>query len=278
MNRVESVLLLVNPDVADCARAADSLEKEMRVAGFHVTRDAGNFNPEKTDLAVLLGGDGYLMEIIHALDFPSIGFFGVNFGTVGFLMNSRACLGVLAETIRKRRFRSETHPVLECSIRMRSGEDLTEYAFNDVVLERMSGQGIRFTAIIDEVEFNRFSGDGVVIATPGGSTAYNLAAGGPVVHPGISALVITPLYPHRAAPFHSLEFCLVLPLHRTVRIVGDDVTKRPIRVLTDGRSVDDIEGIEVRDSGRRIQLLRTEDHSFVGTLAKTFIGKPEMRD
>ena len=157
-------------------------------------------------------------------------------------------------------------------MRFRSGEETQLLAFNDFVLERMSGQSLRFKAFINDVVFNHYSGDGVIIATPGGSTAYNLAAGGPVIHPGIGAMLITPLYPHRATPFHSLQFSLLLPLDRTLIIYGQDVDKRPIRLLADGRPFEDVQNIEVRDSGKRIHLLRDESHSFIETVSRTFIG------
>ncbi len=268
----DRILLLANPVVAECLDAGKELEKKLAKSGFEVARDRESLHPASAKLILLLGGDGYLMEVIQDLQFPSTPFFGVNFGTVGFLMNPRQCLEKLPATLREDKFRAEEYPVLQCEIELRSGKRLTRFAFNDIVLERMSGQSIRFTALVDDVEFNRYSGDGVIIATPGGSTAYNLAAGGPVLHPGIAAMVITPLYPHRAMPFHSLQFSLALPLHRTLRIEGHGVAKRPIRVLADGRPTDDVASIIVRDSGRRIHLLRLQQHSFVRTLSRTFIG------
>jgi NAD+ kinase len=278
MEKIRTILLLSNPAFSGCAESAAKLEVALREAGFEVVRSGAEGARAGLDLILLLGGDGFLMDSIRALNYPATRFFGVNFGTVGFLMNPRSVLATLPEAFRAGRFRVEEHIVLEAKVRFRSGQETLQLAFNDFVLERMSGQGIRLLALINGVEFNRYSGDGIIIATPGGSTAYNLAAGGPVVHPGIAAMVLTPLYPHRAAPYHSLQFSLLLPPDRTLRISGSDVDKRPIRLLADGRPYDHVESIEVKDSGRRIRLLRVETHSFISTLSQTFIGIPDPGD
>ena len=275
MNVIRTISLLTNPAVPECGAAARELEATLTKQGFDVrVRDRSSAAAD-VDLIVVLGGDGYLMESIHALGFPSTNMFGVNFGTVGFLMNPPGCLSGLGEVISQRRFLGEVYPVLKSTIRLRSGEEHAELAFNDIVLERVSGQTIRFATCVDGTLFNRFSGDGLVIATPGGSTAYSLAAGGPALHPDVAAMVMTPLYPHRATPFHSQQFSLVLPLSRTVRIDGEDVDKRPIRVLADGRRFDEVASVEVRDSGQRINLLRVDDHSFVTAVSRTFISDGE---
>ena len=275
MNVIRTISLLTNPAVPECGAAARELEATLTKQGFDVRVGDRSSAAADVDLIVVLGGDGYLMESIHALGFPSTNMFGVKFGTVGFLMNPPGCLGGLGEVISQRRFRSEVYPVLESTIRLRSGEEHAELAFNDIVLERVSGQTIRFATYVDGTLFNRFSGDGLVIATSGGSTAYSLAAGGPALHPDVAAIVMTPLYPHRATPFHSQQFSLVLPLSRTIRIDGEDVDKRPIRALADGRRFDEVASVEVCDSGQRINLLRVDDHSFVEAVSRTFIGDGE---
>lgn len=275
MGPIKTISLLANPAVPECGAAARELEVTLSRQGLDVRAGDRSSASADVDLIVVLGGDGYLMESIHALGFPSTNMFGVNFGTVGFLMNPPGCLAALGEIIRRRQFRGEVYPVLESTICLRSGEKHVELAFNDLVLERASGQTIRFSTYVDGTLFNHFSGDGLVIATPGGSTAYTLAAGGPAVHPDVAAVVMTPLYPHRATPFHSQQFSLVLPLSRSIRIAGENVDKRPIRALADGRRFEEVASVEVRDSGQRINLLRVEDHSFVEAVSRTFIGDSE---
>jgi NAD+ kinase len=277
MRRAGAGAVLCHPNAShrESVLAAEDLSMRLTEAGFEVQRGLAAFSEEGTRLILLLGGDGFLMESLHTLDFPPTPVFGVNFGTVGFLMNSRKCLPELAATIERGDFLEERHAVLEARARLEDGREETVRAFNDFIIERMSGQSIRLKVFIDGHLFNRYSGDGLVLATAAGSTAYNLAAGGPVLHPGLQTIVVTPLYPHRAAPFHSLRFSFLMPLECRVRVEADDVSKRSMRLLADGRPLERVVAIEVRDSGRRVHLLRTRDHVFFGTLSRKFIGEAD---
>ena len=267
---VRRVALFHRPECGDAAR---TLGSDLRASGFSVVTRRDAFRSSKADLIVLLGGDGFLMETVRALDYPETPVFGVNFGTVGFLMNSRTCLDHLVRAVRLRRFLLHDHPVLEARARDVHGRESVNLALNDIVLERQAGQSVRLRLSINDVLFNEFSGDGVIIATPAGSTAYNLAAGGPVVHPGVPSMVLTPLYPHRAEPFHSLEFSVVVPLVDRLEVAGIETAKRPIRLLADGRILVGIDRVRVSDSGKRIRLLHLETHEFIATLSRKFIGE-----
>ncbi len=259
----------------DCAAAAERLDRDLRGAGFSVLRDPGEFDPRRIDAVILLGGDGFLLNSLHSLGYPQTPFYGLNFGSVGFLMNPTDGVGGILAILKESRFREESHPVLEARVALASGGEETCLAVNDFILERSGGQSVRLQVLVGDVFFNEFSGDGVIVATAAGSTAYNLAAGGPVIHPAIPAITVTPLYPHRAAPFDSLQFPVVLPLGTSLRVVGSDIVKRPIRLLADGRPTEGVSEVVVRDSGKRIHLLRNESHEFIATLARKFIGHGE---
>ena len=93
-----------------------------------------------------------------------------------------------------------------------------------------------------------------------------------MLHPAIPAVVVTPLYPHRASPFHSVQFSLLVPLTSRLRIVAEDLPKRGMRVVSDGREIERVSTADILDSGRKIRLLRPPDHIFVETLGRKFIG------
>ena len=166
------------------------------------------------------------------------------------------------------------HPVLEVVARTEDGRESTRRAFNDIQLERMTRQSVRFTVWIDDYLFNTFAGDGFVVSTGAGSTAYNLAAGGPAMHPLVQAMIVTPLNPHQAVPFKSVQFSIVVPLTSKVRFQAENLPKRGARLVTDGLPVlERVAGVEVRDSGRRITLLRSHERAFIPTLTKKLIGE-----
>ncbi|MEM7164683.1 MAG: NAD(+)/NADH kinase [Planctomycetota bacterium] len=227
------------------------------------------------DVVVALGGDGYMMNLMRSLNYPVVPFYGVNHGRVGFLMNEMMEAEELAEVVATNGFRVNSYPVLEGCLKLENGESRVLRAVNDFVLERASGQTVHLRTSIDDVLLNEYSGDGLIVATPGGSTAYSLAAGGPVVHHDVPGMIVTPLNPHRPVQFHSLQFPIFLPLHSTVNVVAEYHDKRPVRCTADGTQVDGVVEMSISDSGRRVTLLRMSDYQFIDTLVRKIIGRRE---
>ncbi len=224
------------------------------------------------DLVLVLGGDGYMMSVIRALDYPAIPFYGLNYGRVGFLMSPPAEPQEVAQRIAKDDFHKTEHPVLQGAITRENGESVIVNAFNDIVLERASGQTVHMQTFIDEVWLNQYSGDGLIVSTPGGSTAYSLAAGGPVIHHEMQGMLVTPLNPHRPVQFHSLQFPVFLPEHSTIQIVAEYTEKRPVRCTADGVPVDGVKDISITCSESKAHLLRLPEFSYIQTLVEKIIG------
>lgn len=152
----------------------------------------------KADLAVALGGDGTYLEAVRLLDGKKIPIVGVNLGSLGFLTEIRVeeLYSILQATLEsKMEMRPRT--MLELSILSRNKKISETKALNDVVLERGSySQLIPLSIFADNKLVSSMKADGVIVASPTGSTAYNLAAGGPILHPEVNALVVTSICPH----------------------------------------------------------------------------------
>lgn len=156
--------------------------------------------PRLVDLLLVLGGDGTLLTMADRVsqsgrDIPIL---GVNFGHLGFLteVNFPALFPLLESAIAGRAH-VERRLTLRARV-LRGGRPVAEYmALNDVVITRGSLSRIIDLEVAVGGEFvARFNADGLIIASPTGSTAYNLSAGGPIIHPGVDALVLTPIAPH----------------------------------------------------------------------------------
>ena len=230
------------------------------------------------DLIILAGGDGALMSLLRVLDKNQIPVYGINFGRVGFLMNPARDPVELVDQILLGKCVEQQLPVLEASWRTTDGDSGQASGVNDVVLERASGQTVHLDVFIDDVRLNAYSGDGMVVATPAGSTAYSLAAGGPVIHPEVFGILMTPLNAHRPVQFHSLQFPVVLPLETEIRLVGKGLEKRPIRVVVDGETHLDIEELRIRARGDFVKLLRLEGYQYVKGLVSRIIGEFDRDD
>ncbi|MBN1417788.1 MAG: NAD(+)/NADH kinase [Planctomycetes bacterium] len=272
-DRIETIEIAAMPESPEACRAAGELARILEGAGFRIAGPEG-----VPDLVVVLGGDGFLLQAIAARGYGSIPFFGFNFGHVGFLMNRRDALPRLPALLRERRFTALAFPVLEADVDLRGGGETRWLAVNDLVVDRLGPQTAHLEIHIDGVLLNRFAGDGLIISTAAGSTAYSLAAGGPVLHPAVRGIVVTPLYPHRPVQFHSLQFPVILPLEARIRVQGIDTERRPLRLLADGKAVDAIERVSISFAGRMVPLLRAESFHFIDALVRKIIGLPNHED
>ncbi|MBC7370869.1 MAG: NAD(+)/NADH kinase [Bdellovibrionaceae bacterium] len=155
-------------------------------------------NLKKMGLIIALGGDGTYLRAVRILEGAQIPIVGINMGSLGFLTGNRAedAFKVIDETLQDKmdlRPRSMIHTLIR-----RKGKVRAEFhALNDVVIERGSGSHLISTAIYSEKFLvSEVKADGFIIASPTGSTAYNLAAGGPILHPEAKVFVVTPVAPH----------------------------------------------------------------------------------
>lgn len=278
MPKLERILIVAEASSEEIDHFVSALYSCLQSAGVDSIcwspkeRDLPNI---EQDLIIVIGGDGSLMSLLRVLGHPPVPIYGVNFGRVGFLMNPRQEPAALVDTLLGGAFVEQQLPVLSASWTNSGGESGNAAGINDVVLERDSGQTVHLGLYIDDVLLNAYSGDGLVISTPAGSTAYSLAAGGPVVHPDVDGIVVTPLNAHRPVQFHSLQFPLIVPLGAKIRVVGEGCDKRPIRVVVDGESFSGIEELSVSARGDSVHLLRPQGYQYIQRIVSRIIGNGE---
>lgn len=154
--------------------------------------------PSLVDLIIVLGGDGTLLSVARLVDGKDVPVLGVNLGALGFLTEiTLEELYPLLEKILSGDYQVSERMLLNTHIH-RQGERLTQYpVLNDVVINKGAlARIIELEVFIDKSYVNTFRADGLIVSTPTGSTAYSLAAGGPIIHPAMEALIISPICPH----------------------------------------------------------------------------------
>lgn len=158
-----------------------------------VLMDNGFVISEKPDFIVALGGDGTLLAAANLYGKKQIPILGVNIGGLGFLTD--VTFQQLSDTlteIKEKKSKIENRMVLQASF-----DHNTLYGLNDLTIStRVPGRVVEFSAVINKEYICRFIADGIIIATPTGSTAYSLAAGGPILLPHTEAIIMTPISPH----------------------------------------------------------------------------------
>lgn len=212
---------------------ADRLGEEIESAGGTVVGD-----PEAVpDMVLAVGGDGTMLAAVQnavAFDVPVLGF---NLGTLGFLTEAEPDdVSAVVKRLVTGEFEVQTRLTVSAAI-----GGVGAVGVNDVVVEKVdSTRLVSLTVVIDGTEFATYRADGLIVATPTGSTAYSFSAGGPVVDPSVEALVLTPVASHSL-----FDRPLVLPADaeigvtaRTDRLVRVNVDKTDLGQIADGERVD----------------------------------------
>lgn len=207
------------------------------------------------EFVLVLGGDGTLLSAARAIGEAEIPLLAVNLGSLGFLTEVR--LDELYSTLSavdEGQCPVESRSVLECRLMRDSREVARYHALNDAVVKSTVARLIGFEICIDGEHVVEYQADGVIVATPTGSTAYSLAAGGPVLVPGVEALLLTPVCPHSLT-------------HRPL-VIGDDAVIS-VRLDSGANGVLSVDGqvgmpvlqgdqIVCRKAGYRVKLLRAK--------------------
>lgn len=214
---------------------------------------------ENCTLAVVIGGDGTILAAARELRGRPIPLLGVNLGTKGFMANLEPEeLGLVLDAARGSMAVSR-RMMLEVSLR-RGGKTLcTDHALNDVVIHGY-GDCVQFTAFCGGDKMLSFSGDGIILATPTGSTGYSMSAGGPIVEPDAANIILSPICAHRMG---SRSF--VLDAGRTVVVKAERLHSRRAYLSVDGMSVADLESgdeIAVKRSPFETLMLDPDTRSF----------------
>ena len=222
--------------------------------------DADDWVPfEKADLVVALGGDGFMLQTLHAMlerRKPAVPVFGMNLGTVGFLMNDWRHHGLAERLGRAKPFRISP---LAATVTGNDGRVHQLPAINEVSLLRETRQTAKLEVTVnDRVVMPELACDGILVATPAGSTAYNLSAQGPILPLGSALLALTPISPFRPRRWRGA----ILPDKARISLRVLNPAKRPVSAVADDSEVRDIARVDISvDRARQLTLLFDPEHA-----------------
>ncbi len=239
--------------IAFQASSADHAQEAIK----HLAALYGNVALDDADVIVALGGDGFMLQMLH--DEMNTGrlVYGMNRGTIGFLMNDyddKDLLGRIDAAVE-----NIIHP-LEMKATNAYGDELTALAINEVSLLRQSYQAAKIKVYVDDKpRLEELICDGVMVATPAGSTAYNLSAHGPILPLDARLLAMTPVSPFRPRRWRGA----LLPDNAHVKFEISEPDKRPVNAVADHLEVKTVTSVEICQSeNNTTRILTDSSHSW----------------
>ncbi len=243
---MDRIAIIASPTLA--AREAEALLRaQYEFADF-----------DSADIVIVLGGDGFMLQTLHnMLESRRIRpVFGMNRGTIGFLMNGWHEGDLLDRLKRAKRFEVAPLTMLADTA---DGETVKLPAINEVSLLRETRQAAKIEVLVNgRTAIEELICDGILVATPAGSTAYNLSANGPILPLGSQMLALTPISPFRPRRWKGA----ILPDSTRVEFVIKEPAKRPVSAVADQREVRDVVRVRVEiDRNRHLPLLFDPEHA-----------------
>jgi NAD+ kinase len=252
----ESDALMSTPKRYDGIAFVASGSEEAQTALTQLSDKYGNCTPAEADVVVALGGDGLMLQTLHQQMHSGKPIYGMHRGTVGFLMNEFSTHDLHARLAAARE--SVIHPLLMRAIDIH-GKVHIHHAINEVALFRQTYQVARLRILIDNHErMGELMADGILVATPAGSTAYNLSVQGPILPINAALLAITPISAFRPRRWRGA----LLPDTAYVVIEVLDEEKRPVAAVADHDEARDVRRVEVlSDKTISMRMLFDPGHS-----------------
>lgn len=236
----------------------EEVEQLLTENGYEVVRE----NP---DLIVSIGGDGTMLSAIRLYKEIGVPFIGINTGTLGFLPGvPQNNIGMLIDILHTKDYRLVSYPLLAVKCKTVNGVEIVGHAFNEIIIKHVDPRIMEAKIYINGMPFNYFTGDGLIISTPIGTTGYAVWAGGASIHSELECFQITPMNPNDNSLNSPLKNSMVVPLKTKMDIEVIKGRSRAVTVACDGRNVSGefIEDIHVKSSKMDVRILRWGNYDY----------------
>ena len=230
------------------------------------------------DLVIAIGGDGTMLHASRLARESGTPILGINRGRLGFLADVTPDEMIASvEQVLNGNYTRDTRMLLEARVIRDDGEESIAYALNDVVLKRReTGRMVDFSTRVDGAFVNTHSGDGLIVATPTGSTAYSLSCGGPIISPQLDAVVVVPVCPHTLT-----DRPLVIPARQSIEVELLERDGTTASITVDGRPmgrIRPIDSLQISAAEQRITLVHPPSYDFFEILrSKLFWGRDSRK-
>jgi NAD+ kinase len=270
MVQPKRVINITENGIAESARIRRKLAKRLEANGFTVAEE---FDPS-AELIICVGGDGSLLRMLAEHDFPKQPIVGVNTGHLGFFqeLGTKDIEGFIGNYLTGK-YKEQTYRTVYADVIGGTAGKVRIRALNEIVIRGGGSHLAHLNIYIEESFIEQFCGDGVVISTPAGSTAYNYSLGGSIVDPRIELLQVTPIAPINSTAYRSFTSGILLPQKLAVVIFPDYPQSKDLLVTADGAETEYAGIGEIRAGLSRdvVTLLRFKDYDFWNTVKRKLL-------
>lgn len=262
MKNIKTFKLFIN-DNQKSFDTADTVRKKLLDNGF--------IESEEYDLAIAIGGDGSFLRMVKRANFNSdVLYVGINAGTLGFAQEvSLDNIDEFIQNIKNNKYRVELVGIQKTKV-VTENDTSIFYSLNEIAVRDKELNTAVLNILIDDVELEEYHGDGILIATSFGSTAYNLSFGGSIIYNDFHTLQITPIAPLNNKAYRSLLNSLVLPEDKTIKIIPK-LGNLLIAVDGENKIYDNVLYIETSVEDKKIKCLRNLDYNFSLKINEKFL-------
>lgn len=268
MNKTRQINIISNRNF-ESRKASANLKEKLSDKGFIVL---DTYDPH-AELNICVGGDGAFLRAVHRNKFPAIPFVGINTGHLGFFqeISPENMDDFISQYINKDYEVEEIYLISTEIFTKKKTYYLT--AVNEIVIKGMQSKVIHLDLSIDGNHLEKFSGDGIIVSSPVGSTAHNFSAGGSIIHPSLKTLQITPLAPISSKAYRSLMRSVVVPGDLVVKIKPEFYYANSTLILNDGMEFkyDNINYINLKISNKKIYKLNFNKDYYWDNLKSKFL-------
>ncbi len=256
-------------------KAREILVEKFEKNGFAVHE---NCTPD-SELLVCIGGDGAFLKAVHTYHFPSIPIIGVNTGHLGFFQEiapeDPRELDAFIREYKEGRYTLQPLNTVQATVTTEDGKQAVHRGLNEIVIRGNHSYSVHLNISIGGSPIEKFSGDGILVATSAGSTAYNYSLGGSIVDPRIKLLQVTPIAPMNTTAYRSFTSSILLPSELSLGVVPEMESRKGnyIFLLNDGieHAYTHIKEIKIEFSDTIINLLRFENYDFWDKVKTKFL-------
>lgn len=255
-------------DEQSSIKTKEELEKLLKSNGFNIMPEFS----ESTELVITIGGDGTFLRTFKAINFASVPVLGINTGHLGFYTEFIPSeLNKVVDACKLESFKIQTHKTIQTVVETEDGNQTLEPALNDILIKHSSSSLLHLDLYIGDSFIESFSGDGLLVSTPSGSTAYNYSLGGSIIDPRLSLLQITPMAPINNSVYRNFTSSLLAPNSEKIVIIPTDTNDAIISTDGFNNSFVGIKKITISISEKEVKIVRLSGFDFWNKVKSKFL-------